>query len=172
MDRNFKRILDDAFIICHIIECVVCADVRVECGDKPVTRAGRPCYDIRFEVNSLKSLDFLYRVRDRYRTLVDIDGIFPWAFQQSIREGGFSKEFTASFDHFGQTARTTEGTYAIPKFVHDIVSAFYYVRSIDLRSYKQGEVLYLQNFFDRETHDLAALNAALRSAGLQVLGLP
>lgn len=124
-------------------------------GKAPVMRAGRPCYDIRFEVNSLKALDFLYRVRDRYRTLVDVDGLFPWAFQQSIREGGFSKEFSASFDHVALKARTTEGTFSIPKFVHDIVSAFYYVRSIDLRSYKQGQVLYLQNFFDRETHDLA-----------------
>lgn len=120
-----------------------------------VQRAGRPCYDIRFEVNSLKSLDFLYRVRDRYRTLVDIDGMFPWAFQQSIREGGFSKDFSATFDHVNKTAKTTEGVFTIPQFVHDIVSAFYYVRSVDLRSYKQGQILYLQNFFDRNTHDLA-----------------
>lgn len=124
-------------------------------GKDPVKRAGRPCYDIRFEVNSLKSLDFLYRVRDRYRTLVDVDGIFPWAFQQQIREGGFSKDFSATFDHTAKTAKTTEGVFTIPQFVHDIVSAFYYVRSVDLRSYKPGQVLYLQNFFDRATHELA-----------------
>lgn len=124
-------------------------------GKEPVVRSGRPCYDIRFEVSSLKSLDFLYRVRDRYRTLVDVDGIFPWAFQQSIREGGFHKDFTATFDHTSRTAKTTEGTFSIPQFVHDIVSAFYYVRSVDLRSYKQGQILVLQNFFDRATHDLA-----------------
>ena len=124
-------------------------------GKDPVIRMGRPCYDIRFEVNSLKSLDFLYRVRDRYRTLVDVDGVFPWAFHQSIREGGFSKDFSATFDHASKTAKTTEGTFSIPQFVHDIVSAFYYVRSVDLRSYKPGQILYLQNFFDRATHDLA-----------------
>lgn len=124
-------------------------------GKEAVQRAGRPCYDIRFEVNSLKSLDFLYRVRDRYRTLVDVDGVFPWAFQQSIREGGFSKDFSATFDHTSKTAKTTEGTFSIPQFVHDIVSAFYFVRSVDLRLYKSGQILYLQNFFDRATHDLA-----------------
>ena len=46
-------------------------------GKEPVNVNGRPCYDIRFDVMSLSSLDFLYKVRDRYRTLVDIDGIFP-----------------------------------------------------------------------------------------------
>jgi hypothetical protein len=124
-------------------------------GKEPIKRAGRPCYDIRFEVASLKSLDFLYRVRDRYRTFVDIDGVFPWAFQQSIREGGFHKDFSATFDHTNRTATTTEGVFAIPQFVHDIVSAFYYVRSVDLRTYKKGQILYLQNFFDRSTHELA-----------------
>jgi hypothetical protein len=124
-------------------------------GKQPVMVAGRPCYDIRFEVASLKSLDFLYRVRDRYRTLVDVDGIFPWKFEQSIREGGFQKDFSATFDHVTKLASTTEGTFPIPVFVHDIVSAFYYIRALDLSKYKRGEVIYLQNFFDRETHDLA-----------------
>jgi hypothetical protein len=124
-------------------------------GKQPVMVSGRPCYDVRFEVASLKSLDFLYRVRDRYRTLVDIDGIFPWKFEQSIREGGFHKDFSASFDHVGKLATTTEGNFPIPVFVHDIVSAFYYIRALDLSRYKRGEVIYLQNFFDRETHDLA-----------------
>ncbi len=124
-------------------------------GKQPVMVAGRPCFDIRFEVASLKSLDFLYRVRDRYRTFVDVDGIFPWKFEQNIREGGFRKDFAASFDHIGKTATTTEGSFPIPAFVHDIVSAFYYIRALDLSQYKRGDVVYLQNFFDRETHDLA-----------------
>ena len=122
---------------------------------QPVMVAGRPCYDIRFEVASLKSLDFMYRVRDRYRTLVDIDGIFPWRIEQKIREGGFQKDFSASFDHVTKLATTTEGNFPIPAFVHDIVSAFYYIRALDLSRYKRGDVIYLQNFYDRETHDLA-----------------
>lgn len=123
-------------------------------GKEPVTVNGRKCYDIRFDVASLKSLEFLYKVRDRYRTLVDIDGVFPWKFEQHIREGGFTKDFTASFDQIAHSAVTTEGTFPIPPFVHDIVSAFYYIRTFDLKKYKAGDVIYLQNFFDRETHDL------------------
>ncbi len=123
-------------------------------GKEPVAVNGRKCYDIRFDVASLKSLEFLYKVRDRYRTIVDIDGVFPWKFEQHIREGGFSKDFTASFDQVAHSAVTTEGTFPIPPFVHDIVSAFYYIRTFDLKKYKAGDVIYLQNFFDRETHDL------------------
>lgn len=120
----------------------------------PITVNGRPCFDIRFDVQSLKSLDFLYKVRDRYRTLVDIDGVFPWRFEQSIREGGYSRDYSASFDHAAKKAFTTDGEFATEQYVHDIVSAFYFVRTHDLRKFKKGDEIALKNFYDKETHDL------------------
>jgi len=119
-----------------------------------IYREGRPCYDIWFEVRSLESLDWLYRVRDRYRTVLDIGGIFPWEFEQHIREGNFRRDFQARFDQRNGKAITSEGTFDTPPYVHDIVSAFYYVRTLNLRSYKNGSLIQLQNFFDRQTHDL------------------
>jgi hypothetical protein len=123
-------------------------------GKKPVRVNDRDCYDIRFEVASIPEFDWIYRVRDQYRTLIDIDGIFPWKFEQHIREGGFSKDFTARFDQIEHKAVTTEGTFEVPPFIHDIVSAFYFVRTYDLRAMKKGDVIDLQNFYDRDTHDL------------------
>ncbi|MDZ4745845.1 MAG: DUF3108 domain-containing protein [bacterium] len=123
-------------------------------GKDPIVINEQNCYDIRFDVASLSSLEFLYKVRDRYRTMVDINGLFPWRFEQIIREGGFSKDFSAAFDQKGNSAVTTEGTFKIPPFVHDVVSALYHVRTYDLRNMKKGEVISMQNFFDRETHDL------------------
>lgn len=126
-------------------------------GKEPVYVDGRKCYDIRFDVASLKSLEFIYKVRDKYRTLVDVDGIFPWRFEQQIREGGFSKDFTATFDQVKNSAITTEGTFPVPPYIHDIVSAFYYIRTHDLSKLKKGDAILLQNFFDRETHELKVL---------------
>ncbi len=123
-------------------------------GKEPIVTNSRQCYDIRFDVASLASLEFLYKVRDRYRTMVDIDGLFPWRFEQTIREGGYSKDFAAAFDQEGHRAITTEGTFKIPPFVHDVVSALYHVRTYDLHNMKKGDVIKMQNFFDRETHDL------------------
>lgn len=136
-------------------------------GKVPVTVGGRQCYDIRFDVISTKSLDYLYRVRDRYRTFLDIDGIFPWKFEQTIREGGYSRDFSATFDQMNHKAVTSEGTFDVPAFIHDIVSAFYYVRTVDMRKFKKGDVVNLQNFFDRETHDLI-----VRVLGRQTIEVP
>lgn len=133
-------------------------------GKEPVMVNDHKCFDIRFDVASLTSLEFLYKVRDRYRTMVDIDGLFPWKFEQTLREGGFSKDFSATFDQEKHSAVTTEGTFTIPPFVHDVVSALYHVRTYDLHNMKKGDVIKMQNFFDRETHDLQ-----VRILGRQVI---
>lgn len=121
---------------------------------EPVIRNGQQCYDVRFQVRSLQSLEWLYRVKDDYRTVLDVDGIFPYEFEQHIREGGYKRDFKATFDQVQNVARTTEGEFPVTPFIHDVVSAFYYVRTLDLQNKKKGEIIPLKNFFDRQTHDL------------------
>ena len=115
---------------------------------------GRQCYDVRFAVRSLKSLEFLYKVKDSYRTVLDVDGIFPWAFEQHIREGDYKKDFKATFDQENHYAYVKNKKFKIPEYCHDIVSAFYYVRTKDLGSMKKGSVFKLKNFFNKKTYDL------------------
>lgn len=116
---------------------------------------GRPCYKVTFVTASHKSLEFIYKVRDTYRTYLDVDGIFPWKFEQHIRERNFSKDYTAEFDQTNHKALSANDTVDIPAFMHDIVSAFYYVRTLDLRSYQRGQFIPLQNFIDGKAHELA-----------------
>lgn len=120
----------------------------VPCGN------GAQCYDVRFYVRSLESLDWLYRVRDYYRTLIDVHGIFPWKFEQHIREGRYRRDFTASFDQEKGIAYVADTHYRIPPFVHDIVSAFYYVRTLDLKKMDSGDTVHLQNFYKDSVYQL------------------
>ncbi len=123
-------------------------------AQQPVIKNGRPCYDIRFEVRSLESLEWIYKVRDRYRTVLDVAGIFPWEFNQSIREGGYSRDFNASLDQEKHVAHTTEGDFQITPYIHDIVSAFFYIRTQNLHQYTNNSIIPLRNFFNKDCHDL------------------
>ena len=123
-------------------------------GSEATQFNGHTCYDVRFDVASLESLDFLYRVRDRYRTLIDVAGIYPLKFEQRIREGNYRRDYTATFDQVNHKAMTSEGTFDIPPYAHDIVSAFFYVRTFDLKQYRKGQSVMLQNFFGKKVHDL------------------
>lgn len=121
---------------------------------KPVYKDGRPCYDIRFEVKSLPSLEWLYKVKDQYRTMLDVGGIFPWEFEQIIREGNYRRHSMAKFNPYNNTATVKNKTYNTPEYVHDIVSAFFYVRTLDLSSMKNGKTFYVKHFFDDTTMTL------------------
>lgn len=116
---------------------------------------GRPTYETRVDATSSSTLDLIFKVRDRYETFMDVDGMFPWRFEQHVREGHYSHDYDAVFDPATQTAQTSDGhNYKTPEYVHDIVSAFYYVRTLDLTHSRKGDVIRLENFYDGQTHPL------------------
>ncbi len=119
-----------------------------------VVHNGRKCYKVDFEVDSKPFFDWIYKVRDRYSTIIDAEGLFPWRFEQHIREGGYTRDFIADFDQVHHFAHTTEGSHPIPPYVHDMLSAFFFARVIDFSNYKPGEKLRLQNFYKDSTYEL------------------
>jgi hypothetical protein len=118
------------------------------------TIAGRNCFRVEFRVNSLPSFSWIYRVQDRYVTYIDVATIAPWKFEQHVREGSYSRDFIAEFDQRRNIAKTSERTYPVPQYVHDILSAFYYARTINYGPLKAGDQIFLSNFYKDTTYDL------------------
>jgi Protein of unknown function (DUF3108) len=118
------------------------------------TISGRKCYRVEFTVNSHPSFNWIYKVADRYLTFIDVEAIVPWKFEQHIREGSYRRDFVAEFDQVNHLARTTEGVHPIPDYVHDIMSAFYYARTLNYSGMKVGEGPTLYNFYKDTSHVL------------------
>jgi len=116
---------------------------------------GTQCYKVQFNVKSTPTFSFFFEVIDRYETYIDVDGIFPWRFEQHIKEGKYVRDFSAVFDQRLHVARTTEGNFPIPPNVQDILSAFYFARTLDYSKSRPGEKTMLQNFYKDKTHPLA-----------------
>lgn len=116
--------------------------------------AKRETYHVTFNVNSVSSFDPFFKVRDRYETYLDTKGLFPWRFEQHIREGNYSRDFSAFFDHRRKVAKTKNGTFKIPENVNDIVSAFYLARTFDYDTLEVGDSYYLENFFNNKIYPL------------------
>ncbi|MCX6175407.1 MAG: DUF3108 domain-containing protein [Ignavibacteriales bacterium] len=124
---------------------------------KIVKLAGRDVYNVVFNVSSLSAFNPFFKVHDHYETYIDVEGIFPWRFEQHIREGGYSNDFSAFFDQRKGKAKTSEGSYDIPKYVHDIVSALYFARIFDYTKLKDGDKVHLENFYKDKTYPLDIL---------------
>jgi hypothetical protein len=119
------------------------------------TMYGRPSHQVLFTVNSTPTFSWIYKVEDRYETFLDVEGVFPWRFIQKVREGSFRRDFAAWFDQVKNVAYANDRQYPIPPYVHDAVSAFYFVRTIDYSKSRIGEKIYLQNFYKDSTYSLA-----------------
>jgi hypothetical protein len=116
--------------------------------------SGRDAYHVTFEVNTVPTFDAFFKVRDRYETYIDVEGMFPWRFEQHIREGKFSRDFSAFFDQRKGKAKTSGGEFDIPKYVNDIVSAFFYARTLDFSNLNVGDKIPLKNFYKDKVYDL------------------
>jgi hypothetical protein len=118
------------------------------------TVAAHQCFKVMFQVSSTPTFSWFFEVRDRYETFLDVDGIFPWRFEQHVREGHYRRDFIADFDQINHIAKTSEKQYPIPPKVNDIMSAFFFVRTLDFSNRKVGDRIHLQNFYKDSTYDL------------------
>ena len=158
-DVKFRKIDNKAFTVGEKLTFdvkygFVTAGVAVMAVPRIKRISGREAYNITFDVNSVPSFDWIYKVRDHYETYMDVEGLFPWRFEQHIREGSFSRDFSAFFDQRNGKAKTTGGEYKIPRYVNDIVSAFYYARTLDFNKLKIGGTITLKNFYKDTVYTL------------------
>jgi len=159
---EFRKVENNSFKVGEVLTFevkygFVTAGIAEYSIPKIVKIAGRDVYNVNFNVSSISAFDPFYKVRDHYETYVDVEGLFPWRFEQHIREGKYSRDFSAFFDQRKAKAKTSEGTYDIPRYVSDIVSAFYYARTFDYTKMKPGDRAHLENFYKDKTYPLDIL---------------
>lgn len=114
----------------------------------------RNCYRVEFHVNSAPSFSWIYKVEDRYLTFIDVGTLAPWRFEQHIREGSYRRDFVAEFDQVNRLAITADSVYSVPEYVHDIMSAFYFSRTLDFSTSAPGDQVVLYNFYKDRSHEL------------------
>ncbi|MCL5020729.1 MAG: DUF3108 domain-containing protein [Bacteroidetes bacterium] len=115
----------------------------------------RKCYKIEFSMRSASFFDIFFKVRDYYSSLVDVQGLFPWKFEQHVREGGYKRDFVAEFNQVAHTAMTSDGgPYQIKRYTQDAVSAFFYARTLDYDTLKVGDEVHFSNFYNDKDYPL------------------
>ena len=116
---------------------------------------GRACYRIESTARSNRFFSGFSKVRDKVISYVDVDGLFSRYFMKRLREGTYRKTVEIEFDHEAQKARYHNGKeYDVSAGVHDILSAFYYVRTLDL---EVGRDVFLSAHSSRKTYDMRVI---------------
>jgi uncharacterized protein DUF3108 len=91
---------------------------------------GRRTWRIITKAESNSFVSKFYKVRDRAETYVDAESLFARRFEKHLREGSYKKDLSVRFDQGARKAIYDNGkSFDVPARVHDVLSAFYYIRT-------------------------------------------
>lgn len=141
------------------------ADARMKIAKKPETIKDSPHFKIDVYGKTKGAAAIFGRVNDHWGTIWEIDSRLPARSYRHIEEGKYRKHEKVFFDQKKQVATVhlfdrenkvlqEEKNYPIPGNVQDIVSGFYFLRTMDLSQLEVGEVILIPGFFDKEIYNI------------------
>jgi hypothetical protein len=147
------------------------AEAKVEIAKSTTTIAGKPCFKIDVTGRTTGAFDLISKVRDNWRTHVDTLTLMPLIFYQKIQENKYRKEETVHFyrESGNATSKIKNETksFKVPQDVHDIISSYYFLRTVNFDKTKEGEVIEVSVFFSNEVYKLR-----VRYAGRETIKTP
>lgn len=103
-------------------------------------------YHVVGEGKSKGAFDWLFKVRDRFESFISVETLEPIYFIRRTLEGSYKKDDEVKFDHPKGTATSRTAKKAIDRGTQDLISSFYYARSLDLSDLMIGKT-YPVKFF-------------------------
>lgn len=129
------------------------ATLRVEAYDR--STAENPMLHFVGSGKTNSSFNFFMKVANRYDSYVSSKTLLPSLYTENIKEGTYKRDGYANFDRKNKKISTKKKTYEnIPDKALDVISAFYYARSVDVTKMKQGEKFKMEYFLDDGVYPL------------------
>jgi hypothetical protein len=124
-----------------------------EIDDRPNMVNDRRTYHIKVFGKSTGLVDVMFKVRDEFESYLDEEAMIPWKAAKKIKEGGYTDSDFIIFDHKRRIATSRRGKLDIPENTHDLISAIYYARSLDMRGAKPGDLFPVTFFLDNKNYE-------------------
>ena len=109
---------------------------------------GRECFHMIGSGKSVGAFNWFFKVKDRYESVVDKEAMIPWLFIRRVNEGGYIINQNVSFNHYTDSAKSEKATISIPENTQDLISSFYYARTLDFSQAKEGDIFQISGYLD------------------------
>lgn len=109
---------------------------------------GRKHYMVKVFGRSIKTWDWIYKVRDHYYTFMDTTTLLPSVGIRDVYEGGYAKKEKMVFNRDKNIVTSNGVEHEVPDNIHDILSAIYYARCIDFSDILPGTFIPINTFFE------------------------
>lgn len=111
------------------------------------TISGIPSYHVKFQANTRKFADRIFRVRDQIDIWLNETDLTTLKIIKEINEGKYHRDYYTSIDYNNSIAITNKDTIKIDGAVRDPYSLLYYFRTIPLEI---GQVLDFTTFDNKK----------------------
>ena len=140
-------------------------EATVETGGSLERVNDRPCYKATVSGRTTGSFDFFLRIRDQWRAYIDTASILPLRAQRDIAEKNYRKKETVDFDHLRDLAdvqnhdkeHPTRTSVKVANNTLELVSGFYYLRTINFDRMRVGDVVRMPGYFDGDNFMLEVI---------------
>ena len=133
---------------------ITAAEATLNVLDSDTRFDNRPVYHLLAQGKTSASFNLFYKVRNRYDSYIDRVQLLPYLYTENIREANYRRVDKVRFYQDQNKVVGNKGTFKGKDKTFDLVSAFYFARSLDLAGVKQGDEFTIPYFLDDEVSEL------------------
>ncbi len=133
---------------------ITAAKIKLKVGNEAVKVHDRPTYHLIADGRTLSTFDWLFKVRDRFESYMDMEYMAPLKYIKSVKEDAYSDVDLVFFDHDTKRIKGKKKNMDCPVYVQDVIGAIYYARTIDYKLATKGQVFPIDVYLDQQIYNL------------------
>ena len=127
------------------------ATIEVKDDNKLINN--RNTYRVVGEGKTTGFIEFFYKIKEKFESYFDEDALIAYQFSRHTRENNYKKDDIVTFRQDDHLAVSLTKIKPVPPNVQDIISGFYYSRTIDISDLKPGGIIHIPFFLDDSVYN-------------------
>ena len=134
---------------------ITAAEATIKVLNSSLKFDDKPTYNLVVDAKTSGTFDIFYKIRDHYDSYIDKENLTPYFYQEDVKEASYKRKDKARFTQSTKKVVSNRGTFTAPTDqTFDLVSAYYFSRSLDISKLKIGELFKLNYFLGEKIHQL------------------
>lgn len=134
---------------------ITAAEATIKVLNSDLKFDNKPTWNLVVDAKTSGTFDVFYKIRDHYDSYIDKTDLTPYFYQENVREASYKRQDKARFYQDTKKVVSNKGTFTTPTDqTFDLVSAYYFSRSLDISKMVIGDQFRLNYFLGKEIHQL------------------
>lgn len=130
------------------------AEAKLKINDTDLKFDDKSVFHLVAEGRTSGTFDFFHKVRNRYESYIDRKELTPYLYTENIQEPSYRRNDKARFYQDQRKIVSNKGTYKGDIQTFDVISAYYFARSLDVSKVTKGDKFTMTYFLNDELAQL------------------